>query len=103
MIRFIFEKQTNRFFMLFELYKKSNTNIDYAEDLQMLAYNQGMGMKSFFPAWKYLQMEGLIKVRPGRENYYASITHKGIKAIEEVFTDEGVHTYYFPPYREMIT
>lgn len=102
MIRIVFEKQSHRFFMLFELYKRSNANIDFAEDLQMLAYNQGMGHRSFFPAWKYLQIEGLIRVRHGRDNYYASITHKGIKAIEEVFEDESEYSKYFPPYREMM-
>lgn len=102
MIRVIFEKQSHRFFMLFELYKRSKANIDYAEDMQMLAFNQGQGMKSFYPAWKYLQVEQLIRVRPGRENYYASITHKGIKAIEEVFRDENRYTEYFPSYREMM-
>jgi predicted transcriptional regulator len=102
MIRIVFEKQSHRFNMLFELYKRGNANIDYADDIQTLAYNHGLGFKSFFPAWKYLQLEGLIKIRPGRENYYASMTHKGIKAIEEVFWDENKRTEYFPPYREMM-
>lgn len=102
MIRIIFEKQAQRFTMLFELYKQSDANIDYATDIQNIAFNEGVGMRSFFPAFKYLQMEELIRIRPGRSSYVASITHKGIKAIEEVFQDENVATYYFPPYREMV-
>lgn len=101
MIQIIFEKQSQRFFLLFELYKQSNANIDYATNLQNIAFNQGLGLRSFTPAWKYLQMEGLIKVRPGSQNYLASITHNGIKAIEEVFFNENDPTYYFPAYREM--
>lgn len=102
-MRIVFEKQSHRFYMLFELYKRSKANIDYADDIQALAYNHGMSFKSFFPAWKYLQIEGLIKIKPGsRESYYASITHKGIKAIEQVFWDEHKRTEYFPPYWEMM-
>lgn len=103
MIRLIFEKQAQRFFILFELYKQSDANIDYATDLQSIAYNEGIGFRSFMPAFKYLQMEELVRVRPGGSSYIASITHKGIKAIEEVFRNENEHTYYFPAYREMAT
>ncbi len=103
MIRIIFEKQAQRFTVLFELYKQSDANIDYATDLQDLAFNEGVGMRSFSPAFKYLQMEELIRVRPGRSSYIASITHRGIKAIEEVFQNENEPTYYFPAYREMAT
>lgn len=101
MIHLIFEKQRNRFLILFELYKQSDANIDVVTNIQALAQNQGMSFKSFTTAWKYLQMEDLIKIRPGNNDYLANITHKGIKAIEEVFQDELERTYYFPAYREM--
>jgi predicted transcriptional regulator len=103
MIRLIFEKQMNRFHILFELYKQSDANIDYATDVQILAYNQGVSFKAFTTAWKYLQMEEMIKIRPGGSGYIANITHRGIKAVEEVFQDENERTYYFPAYREMMS
>ncbi|TAF67432.1 MAG: hypothetical protein EAZ55_03715 [Cytophagales bacterium] len=93
-----------------ELYKRSDANVDFATDLQSLAINEGIGLRSFMTAWKYLHMEELIKIRPmssygsfqGNPHYYASITHKGIKAIEDVYNNDQEPTYYFPPYREMI-
>lgn len=102
MIRFIFEKQSHRFFILFELYKESDASIDFACNLRNIASKQGLGLRSFMPAFKYLQMEELIRVRPSEQGYMATITHHGVKAIEEVFRNENESTYYFPSYREMI-
>jgi hypothetical protein len=52
-------------------------------------------------------MEELIQLRPyqsgsnNENSYWFTITHKGIRAIEEVFLDQYKHTYYFPSYREI--
>lgn len=105
----IIENQTYRFQILFEIYKKSNTDIDFATDLQELAMNLGVGNRAFQSSYKYLYMQDLISMRPnmdnnggGGSNYYASITHKGVKAVEEVFRFPEKASEYFPPYREMM-
>lgn len=109
MMNFVYENQTFRFQMLFELYKRSNADIDYVMDFQQLAGDLGIGMKAFQACFKYLYMQDLIKMRQqnggrdnGNNNYPASITHRGIRAVEEVFRDENRKTEFFPPYREMM-
>lgn len=107
MLQLVFERQWYRFRILFELYKRSNANIDFSCDLHEMAMNQGIKFFDFIPAWKYLQMEELIRMRYGQSNngmngkYTACLTHKGLKAIEEVFHNEIEPTYYFPAFREM--
>jgi|GEM_PF-1246175 predicted transcriptional regulator len=106
MMNFIYENQTNRFQILFEIYKRSNADIDYVMDLQELASNIGVGMRAFQSAFKYLYMQDLISMKhqssQGNMNGYpTSITHKGIKALEKVFREETESTEYFPAYREM--
>lgn len=106
MMNFIYENQANRFHILFEIYKRSNADIDYVMDLQELASNIGVGMRAFQSAFKYLYMQDLISMKHsnsyGNMNAYpTSITHKGIKAVEKVFRDETQSTDYFPAYREM--
>lgn len=103
MLQIVFERQWHRFQILFEIYKRSNADIDTAYDLRELSLNHGMKFLDFLPAWKYLQMEDLIRVRfrQSSNKYYACMTHQGLKAIEEVFFNENKPTYYFPAYREM--
>jgi predicted transcriptional regulator len=106
MMNHIHENQTFRFQILFELYKKSNADVDYVMDLQELATNIGIPMKAFQSAFKYLFMQDLISMRHQNTDnngnpYPTSITHKGIKAVEHVFWNENKSTEYFPPYRQM--
>jgi hypothetical protein len=108
MIVLIREKRLYRFRLLFELYKRSDADIDVVQNLQDIATQLGIHHHQFSPAWKYLHMEELIMMRPAAAfqspefRYQASITHKGIKAIEEVFLNEHQPTYYFPSYREVM-
>jgi acyl-coenzyme A thioesterase PaaI-like protein len=37
----------------------------------------------------------------GGTEFHAVLTHKGVKAVEEVFLDNQKQTYYFPAYKEM--
>ena len=109
MVNFIRERRIYRFQLLIELYRQSNTDPDKAMNLYEIASKQGMSPRNFKPAWKYLMMEELIQAKPYQDSsnsnydtsYWFSITHKGIRAIEEVFLDEYKHTYYFPSYREI--
>lgn len=106
-MNFIQENQIYRFQILWELYQQSNADIDQVFDLQNVASNRGIGIKSFQSAYKYLYMQDLISIQPNKsqgENgmYFVSITHKGIKSIEDVFRDVLKSTEFFPPYREMM-
>lgn len=105
-MNFIYENQTYRFQILFEIYKKSNADIDYVIELQELAGNLGIGMKAFQAAFKYLYMHDFISMKRQNQensNYYpTSITHQGIKVVEEVFRNEQKRTEHFPAYREMM-
>ncbi len=98
-------KKTERFLLLYALYKKSNASTDYSSNLLEMGMQEGLGYKTFKSAFDYLSAEQLIRLRSQSDNreyfYYASITEKGIKAIEEVFDDETRSTSYFPAYREM--
>jgi predicted transcriptional regulator len=108
MVNFIRERRIHRFQLLIELYRQTGADPDQVVDLQEIASKQGMTPRYFKPAWKYLMMEELIQLRPYQDNsnvnsmsYWFTITHKGIRAVEEVFLDEYKHTYYFPSYREI--
>lgn len=109
-MNFINENQMYRFQILWELYKQTNADIDQAYDLRELSNQIGIGNRSFQAAYKYLYMQDLISMRPASEgnggnmssNYMASITHRGIKAVEEAFRFANKATEYFPAYREMM-
>jgi len=98
-------KKTERFLLLYALYKKSNANCDYGYNLMELGLQEGLGHKTFKSAFDYLVAERLVKLRAQTDNrdyfYFASLTEKGINAVEEVFNDETQSTRYFPAYREM--
>ncbi len=104
------ENQTYRFMILLELYKQSNADIDYAYDLREMANQIGIGNRSFQSAYKYLYMQDLISMRPTSDSngggngssYLATITHKGIKAVEETCRRANQATEFFPAYREMM-
>jgi len=109
MVNFIRERRIHRFQLLIELYRQTNADLDRVINLQEIASKQGMSPRNFKPAWQYLMMEELIQLRPYQDSsnpsydmsYWFTITHKGIRAVEEAFLDEYKNTYYFPSYREM--
>lgn len=106
-MNFIQENQIYRFQILLELYQQSKADIDFVCDLQILSSHKGIGLKSFQSAYKYLYMQDLIHIHPSQtqndaHNYFVSITHKGIKALEDVFRDITKSTEYFASYREMM-
>jgi hypothetical protein len=107
-MNFIQENQIYRFQILLELYQQSKADIDFVCDLQVLSTHKGIGLKPFQSAYKYLYMQDLIHIHPtsptqnDTNSYLVSITHKGIKALEEVFRDITKPTEYFPSYREMM-
>ncbi len=102
MINVIFDNQVNRFTTLFALYISSGGSCEVAKNIQNLADYNGIVSREFRKVFSYLVEEELIK-RHGdeEEGFHASLTHKGIKAIEEVFINPMEKTYYFPPYSEM--
>ncbi|EAY31168.1 hypothetical protein [Microscilla marina] len=104
------ENQIYRFQILMELYKTSNSDMDFIANIQELASNVGISNMAFQAAYKYLYMHELIRMHPSmatsgtgsQTQYQASITHQGMKVVEEVFKYQHKATEYFPPYREMM-
>ncbi|MGF1532452.1 MAG: hypothetical protein ACFCUI_02015 [Bernardetiaceae bacterium] len=98
------ENKRHRFTLLFSLYIASEADYDHAMNLEMLGQNRGLRGKDLKKSYNYLKEEGFITPKEMGPDlrYHASITHKGVKAVEEVFRNEYEPTYYFPPYREMI-
>jgi predicted transcriptional regulator len=98
----IYDNQVNRFTTLFALYISSGGSSEVAKNMKNLADYNGIVSREFRKVFSYLVEEELIKRHDSEEeSYFGSLTHKGIKAIEEVFIDPFEKTYYFPPYAEM--
>jgi hypothetical protein len=99
-------RRTERFTLLYALYKKANGMNRQAFNLREIADHEGIGMRTFKACFDYLWQENFIKVHSSSESmsdmYYASLTEYGVQAIEEVFADEAKATAYFPSYREMM-
>lgn len=110
MTNLIFDKQTERFNLLFALYKKSNANAEMSFNMRELASQNGMGYHAFRSAYDYLVAEDLIQPRhysggsEGQDSYYyySSITTKGMNAIEETFRNMHQDSTYFPAYHRMM-
>lgn len=94
-------QKTNRFKLLLALYIASDADYDHAINMESLAEQRELDPPKFNRAFKYLHEERFIALEDGGNEYLASITHKGIKVVEEVFLDPSKQTYYFPPYRKM--
>jgi ssDNA-specific exonuclease RecJ len=94
--------KTERFYLLFALYIASEADYDHALNLNQLAENRGLKPNKFRKIWKYFMEENFITPKDGGLEYLASITHRGVKAVEEVFLDQYKQTYYFPSFREMM-
>lgn len=95
------DNKTMRFTLLFSLYITVNGRYEMTRDISMLADHNGIGNRDFKSIFRYLAEEELIESRKGDNEYYAGLTHKGLKAVEEVFHDTHKKTYYFPSYSEM--
>lgn len=95
------DNKSNRFVLLFALYIAANADYDHALNTETLAESRGLSGKDFKKSYKYLCEEEFIVPKDGGSAYHARLTHKGIKALEEVFLDEYEPTYYFPAYRDM--
>lgn len=99
------QHKTNRFTLLLQLYVATNGFYDVVKDLRIIGEHNGISGNNFRSAFKYMTEEGLVELKTGEkggdDEYYVSLSHKGIKALEEVFLDVNEDTYYFPAYREM--
>ena len=99
-------KRTERFMLLYALYRKSNASLDFGYNLRDLATEEGLGYKVFKSAFDYLSSEKLIKPKSQSDSFeyffFAGITDKGINAVEDVFREESKDTFYFPAYSEMM-
>ena len=102
----IHQRQTERFSLLYSLYRRTNGMSKHAVNLRDLAHNEGIGMRSFKSCFDYLCEEGFIRLHASSENpmdsYFGSLTEYGLSAVEEVFKDESMETEYFPSFREMM-
>ena len=109
MTNLIFDKQTERFNLLFALYKNANSQTELSFNMRDLASQNGLGYQAFRSAYDYLIAEDLVQPRYNtggadtQDSYfYASITVKGINAIEETFSNANRQSNYFPPYHQMV-
>lgn len=104
----IHHKQRERFFLLYNLYRKSQGNSDTSMDMRRFSEEEGMNFKSFKSAYDYLWSEEMIRPRPTLDHqqegsqYHAAMTTKGIKAVEDVFKFQTEETEYFPSYLSMM-
>jgi predicted transcriptional regulator len=100
----IFQNRTNRFNLLLAIYHATDASYEHTVNVQLLAAQVGLNGAQLRKAVAYLLEEGLLRaVDLGGQasEQLASLTHKGAKAVEEVFIDQYQATYYFPAYREM--
>ena len=106
MTNLVQHKKTERFILLYALYRKANGNADFTYNLRDLASEEGLGYRSFKSAFDYLAQEEFLRLRTSSDSadyfFHASITEWGIRAVEKVFDNETQPTEYFPPYREMM-
>ena len=110
MTHLIFDKQTERFNLLFAIYKRSNANPEMSFNMRDLASQHGLGYHAFRSAYEYLISEELMKPRyytggsgdAQDSHFYASITTKGMNAIEEVFKNPHEDSTYFPAHNRMM-
>jgi len=109
MTNLIFDKQSERFNLLFALYKRANANSEMSFNMRDLASQNGLGYHSFRSAYEYLVAEELIQPRhysggnEGQDTYfYASMTTKGMNAVEESFKNTHQDSAYFPAYHRMM-
>ncbi|MGB0524934.1 MAG: hypothetical protein ACPGJS_18320 [Flammeovirgaceae bacterium] len=100
-MKIIAQQKTNRFKLLLALYIACDADCDFSINMEQLAEQRQIPYKRFLKAFRYLVDENFIQRAEGGGEAQASITHKGIKVLEEVFLDSQKQTYYFPPYREM--
>ncbi|MEM6297700.1 MAG: hypothetical protein AAF740_03325 [Bacteroidota bacterium] len=103
----ILTKKTERFLMLYGMYRKASGNPYHMSNAREMATQEGMSYRSFKSAFDYLCREKLIRPETysldSSEYYYqACLTDEGIRAVEAVFEDENRSTKYFPPYRRMM-
>lgn len=102
----VHQKQSERFNLLYSLYRRSNSNSDYVCNFRELAQEEGFNYKMFKSAFDYLCHHRLVGIRTRFDerdhNFYCYITEEGIRAIENVFRNENETTYYFPAYRQMM-
>lgn len=102
----ILTRKLDRFSLLYALYRKSNGMSGRVFNLRELASFEEVGVRAFRSAFDFLASEKLIapqfSAENPHENYYASLTDKGIFAVENVFQDESSETTYFPSYQQMM-
>jgi predicted transcriptional regulator len=98
----IFQNRTNRFNLLLAVYNLTDASYEQAVNIQALAANVGLNGAQLRKVFAYLLEEGLLRANEtAGGDFFANLTHKGTKAVEEVFIDQYQATYYFPAYREM--
>lgn len=99
-------RKTERFLLLYALYRKSNGTTQQSFNLREMAFSEGIGLRAFKACFDFLSQEQLIRPQMSGEQpfdfYRASISDAGLMVIEEVFRDEMQETPYFPSYREMM-
>ncbi len=97
----IFQNRINRFNLLLAVYNATDASYDQAVNVYTLATNVGLSGAQCRKVLAYLLEEGLLRANENGGEFAANFTHKGTKAVEEVFIDQYQATYYFPAYREM--
>lgn len=92
-------RQTNRFIILYHLYKEVKGRLDIQEDILGIAAKHDIKNGNYKEAYQYLADEGYIKL--GEKSHHAALTHEGKKAVEHIVTNPEKRTENFPPFNEM--
>jgi len=92
------QRQTNRFIVLYEVYKDSKASTTTTVKIAELASEKGIKNGLYKEAIRYLKDAGLIS-KEGENT--GSITHEGVKIIEFIITHPEDGTDLFPSFKDM--
>lgn len=92
------QRQTNRFIVLYEVYKESKADTNISVRTTDLAAAKGVKNGIFKEALVYLIDEGFLT---SVINSQGKITHGGVKIVEYIITHPDESTDLFPSFKDM--
>jgi hypothetical protein len=99
MLAMIEKEQYNRLMVLVELYRITNGDRRKAVQLNKLGSEHGVKNGAFDRAYDFLMNEGLISAHGG--GYTCTISHEGIKLVEDAVQNPHTATRHFAPLAEL--
>ena len=92
-------RQTDRFIILYNLYKETSGRIEKHVDILNIAAKHDIKNGNYKEAYKYLVDEGYIKL--SHQAHHATITHSGKKVVETITTNPDEKISNFPTFNDM--